>query len=609
MPDPTLEFEAPADQQTQDAPASAPVKPTDANIQDETLLQELIQENLLTKEKLAQFSEEAAKAGMGVLQYIEDKRFIREEDIVRARAAILNVPYIDLFGRIVRGDVLNIISQELAQNYRMVAFNRVSDEVSVAMVDPTDFKALEAIEFIARKSRFRIKYHMVSESGLRYILRQYESLSAEVEEALKSAEAEAKRSEMDKVSEEGGVEEVVRRAPVSKMVSVILRHAVEGKASDVHIEPVGNETRVRYRVDGVLHTSIVLPKYIHTSIVTRIKVLSNLKIDETRIPQDGRFRMTIEGHDIDYRVSVLPLFNEEKVVMRILDTAAGVSSLEQLGFEGRNLTAIQEAIQKSHGMVLMTGPTGSGKSTSLYAMLSILNKDQVNIITLEDPIEYYLKGINQSQVNPDAGYTFSNGLRAILRQDPDTIMVGEIRDNETAELAIHAALTGHLILSTLHTNDSFGAVPRLIDMNIEPFLISASLNVVIAQRLVRRVCQHCKADMTLPATVEESVKKELSMIPKDALPSTVDPKGTLVFYHGRGCPRCENTGYKGRVAIVEVFQVNAEVQKIMVSGGDIIANLREAAVQQQMYSMKQDGILKALRGITTIEEVFSATRE
>lgn len=586
-----------------------PARHVPTPVDDAAVLRLLVSENYLTAERLKQYEDEAAKAKQPALRYIEDGRYLREEDIVRARAKLFGLPYIDVFGRIVRGDVLNLVSRELAENYRMVAFGRSGDEVSVAMVDPTNYKAVEAVEFIARKNHLVIRYFVVSESGFRYLLRQYESLSAEVEEALKSAEKEAVLTAGEKREVEGGFEEMVRHAPVSKMVSVILRHAVEGKASDVHIEPVGAESRVRYRVDGILHTSIILPLYIHASVVARIKVLANLKIDETRIPQDGRFHTSIDNHEIDYRVSVLPLFNNEKVVMRILDTSTGVSTLEALGFEGRNLTAVQEAIQKSHGMILMTGPTGSGKSTSLYAMLNILNQESVNIITLEDPIEYYIKGVNQSQINPDAGFAFASGLRAILRQDPDIIMVGEVRDGETASLATQGALTGHLILTTLHTNDSFGAIPRLIDMGIEPFLIAASLNVVIAQRLVRRVCPHCRAEVTLPKSVEDVVRKELAGLPAEVRPADAEANKRLVFSRGRGCPRCENTGYKGRLAIVEVFQIVPDVQATIVEGGDLLTNLRKAGGRQHIYTMKQDGILKALRGLTTIEEVLTATRE
>lgn len=576
---------------------------------DATLASLLMQENLLTREKYDTVLAESAKAGKGVEQIIEEMKIVREEDLAQAKSKIYNIPYVDLFGRIVRAEILNIIPQELAANYQMVAFNRTESEVSLAMVNPGDFKALEAIEFIARKNRFTIRYFLTSRSGLTYIIRQYESLSAEVEEALKGAEAEARlREGTERTYAEAGLEEVDRTAPVSKMVSVILRHAVEGRASDVHIEPVGTETRVRYRIDGILHTSIVLPRHVHASVIARIKVLSNLKIDETRIPQDGRFRTIIEERPVDYRVSTLPLINNEKVVMRILDTATGIGTLEDLGFSGKGLEVMEANIDKSHGMFLITGPTGSGKSTTLYALMQILNEESVNIVTLEDPVEYYMEGINQSQVNPEVGLTFAAGLRSILRQDPDIIMVGEIRDRETAELAVHASLTGHIVLSTLHTNDAFGAVPRLIDMGIEPFLISSSLNVVIAQRLVRRLCQHCKREARIPERLEDEVVAELKTLPKGSVPTEVRLEKPLTLYQGQGCPRCENTGYKGRVAISEVLGFTPAAQRIITAGGNVLDNLHEEFRKQGLYSMKQDGIIKALRGITTIEEVWDATR-
>jgi len=462
----------------------------------------LLQQRLLSPQAIGELQTRAQQEHDTLDHVIVRSGLVRDDELVKAKGILYNVPVIDMFGKIIRAEILNIVPQELAANYQMIAFNREGKEVSLAMVDPHNFQALEAIEYIARKNNWRIKYFISSEASFKYVYRQYESLSAEVEAALKGAEADATRDIESIEIEEKGLEEVVKTAPVSKIVSVILRHAVEGKASDVHIEPVGNETRVRYRIDGILHTSLVLPKHVHSSLIARVKVLSNLKIDETRVPQDGRFRMTIDGHDIDYRVSTLPLINNEKVVMRILDTSANLIDLTNLGFEGKNLVVMKEAITRSHGMFLITGPTGSGKSTTLYALLNILNEEGVNIITLEDPVEYYMKGINQSQVNPEVGLTFAAGLRSILRQDPDIIMVGEVRDNETAALSVHAALTGHIVLSTLHTNDSFGAVPRLIDMKIEPFLIASSLNVVMAQRLVRRICQYCKITVDVPADIE-----------------------------------------------------------------------------------------------------------
>ncbi|MBI5405203.1 MAG: type II/IV secretion system protein [Candidatus Kerfeldbacteria bacterium] len=578
------------------------------NVGEVTLADLLVKDGLLSADQVAQLTAESQASGVPVNELLETKNVVREEDLVREKGKLYNIPYVDLFGRVVRAEILNVVPKDVAENSRMVAFSREGDELSVALVDPSNFRALEAIEFIARKNNVRIKYFLTSQSSLKYIIRQYESLSAEVEEALKGAEEESElQAQMLKV-EEKGLEEVVKTAPVSKMVSVILRHAVEGKASDVHIEPVGEETRVRFRIDGILHTSLVLPKNVHQSIVARIKVLSNLKIDETRIPQDGRFRMVIDGHDIDYRISTLPLVTNEKVVMRILDTSTNLTRLDQLGFEGKSLTAMQENISKSHGMFLITGPTGSGKSTTLYALLGVLNEEAVNIVTLEDPVEYFMKGINQSQTNSEVGLTFAAGLRSILRQDPDIVMVGEIRDNETAELAVHAALTGHLVFSTLHTNDAFGAIPRLIDMNIEPFLIASSLNVVMAQRLVRRICSHCIQETKIPETLEKEVWDEIGRVEKAAIPADANLVKPLKFFRGQGCVRCENTGYKGRVSIAEVLSATPAVQQIIVAKGDILAMLREEFKKQGMFSMKQDGIFKAIRGITTIEEVWDATR-
>ncbi len=354
----------------------------------QTLADVLLAQRVLSASKLGELQAQAQQAHLTLDQVIEQANVVRDEDLLKAKAALYNLPSVDLFGKIVRAEILNIIPQELAVNYQMVAFARENNDVSVAMADPTNFQALEAIEFIARKNSLRITYYLASPASLKYIFRQYESLSAEVEEALKGAEAgAAKQLEQVDLSERG-LEEVVKTAPVSKIVSVVLRHAVEGKASDVHIEAVGNETRIRYRIDGILHTSLVLPKHVHSSLVARVKVLSNLKIDETRVPQDGRFRMTIDGRDVDYRVSTLPLINNEKVVMRILDTSASLIDLTNLGFEGRNLEVMKEATTRSHGMFLITGPTGSGKSTTLYALLSIMNGEDVNIITLEDPVEY-----------------------------------------------------------------------------------------------------------------------------------------------------------------------------------------------------------------------------
>jgi len=561
----------------------------------------------MSLEKFEEIKQQAGEKA-DLLKFIEKKSIVSEEDIARAKSKVLNVPYVDLFGRVISGPILNIIPRELAENYQMIAFNRIEKEIHVAIVDPENFKALEAIEFLARKNNYRIKYFIVSRSGFHYAFKQYATLTAEVEEALAGAEKK-ERGELEEMAKpEKGMEEVVKSAPVSKMVNVILKHAVEGNASDIHIEPVEGETRVRYRIDGVLHTSLVLPKYVHSSIVARVKVLSNLKLDETRMPQDGRFRTDWEGRVIDYRVSTLPLVGNEKVVMRILDRSAIVLDLEKLGFEGRSLESMKDTVKKTIGTVLLTGPTGSGKSTTLSALLTILNDEAVNIVTLEDPVEYYLNGINQSQINPDVGLTFASGLRSILRQDPDVIMVGEIRDNETAALAVHASLTGHLVLSTLHTNDSFGAIPRLIDMGIEPFLITAALNTVAAQRLVRRLCPYCQQEVTLPADLKKDVDRQLEMMPKEVIKSRLGGIKEFKFYEGKGCVRCENTGYKGRILIDEILIMDSGLKKVVVTNPTIEA-IREAAKRQNMITMLQDGILKALEKKTSLSEIVRVTKE
>lgn len=573
-----------------------------------TVIDLLLENNLLSREKYENLKKQLPK-GTDILEVIERKNLVSEEEIAKARSIILNTPYIDLYGKVIRGSILNIIPRDLASNYQMVAFDRKDKEVYVAMVNPMDFKALEAIEFLARKNGYKLKYFIISSSGFRYIAKQYATLSAEVEEALKSTEKVPERGLGELIKPEKGMQEVVKTAPVSKMVYVIIRHAVEGGASDIHIEPVENETRVRYRIDGILHTSIILPKYVHASIVARIKVLSNLKLDETRVPQDGRFRTEFEGRQVDYRISTLPLYDNEKVVMRILDRSSIVLDLEKLGFEGRDFEVMRDSVKRTVGMILLTGPTGSGKSTTLSALLSILNDESINIVTLEDPVEYYIAGINQSQIYPDVGLTFASGLRSILRQDPDIIMVGEIRDNETAELAIHASLTGHLVLSTLHTNDSAGAIPRFIDMNIEPFLITASLTLVAAQRLVRKICPYCMEEIELPPSILEVIQRETSKIkPELTKNRDVDLSKPLKFYQGKGCARCDNTGYKGRILISEILEMTEELKKIVVTNPTIDA-IREESKRQGMLTMMQDGILKSLEKKTTIEEIVRVTKE
>ncbi|HRY63160.1 MAG TPA: GspE/PulE family protein [Patescibacteria group bacterium] len=541
-----------------------------------------------------------AKLEQGLLK----NKNITEENITEAKAAIFNLPYISLGEERLPAAILNIFPKDLAENYQMIAFDLKDQLLKVALLDPLNLKAREAADFVAHGKGYQIEYYITSAGSFNKILQQFGSLKTEVTEALKIAEDKFETEEPS----EDKMENIIKSAPISKMVSVILKHAVELKASDVHIEPTTGETRVRYRIDGLLQTSLSLPKYVHAAIISRIKVIANLKIDETRIPQDGRIRLNINNKNIDFRVSTLPLYSQEKVVMRILDTSEGVSTWEELGFEGKNLSLMYDNIVKPHGMFLVTGPTGSGKSTTLYAALNLLNKEEVNIITLEDPVEYYLTGVNQSQVRPEVKFTFASGLRSILRQDPDIIMVGEIRDAETAELAIHASLTGHFVLSTLHTNDAFGAIPRLIDMKIEPFLLASTLNAIIAQRLVRTICSECKEPMPMPKTLINDVKEIFDSIPKQSLPKGITEESLKMIYHGKGCARCDHTGYKGRTAIVEVLSVNEEIKSIIYSGSSL-GQIREIFSKQGMLTLKQDGIIKALEGRTTVEEILTVTKD
>ena len=446
---------------------------------------------------------------------------------------------------------------------------------------------------------------MISALSLETALKHYKTLGKEISSALKIKAEEDILGRTNQKINQAKVEEITKSAPVSKIVSVIIRHAVEGRASDIHIEPLQNESRVRYRIDGILHTSLILPKSVHGAIVGRIKVLANLKLDQTRMPQDGRIRVSVNNKDIDLRISILPLLNGEKAVMRILDVTRGAPTLEQLGFMGAGFKIIKKNLTKTDGMFLITGPTGSGKSTTLFSVLTGLNKEGINISTLEDPVEYFVQGVNQSQVRPEIGFTFAAGLRSLLRQDPDVVMVGEIRDNETAELGIHASLTGHFVLSTLHTNDALGAIPRLLDMKVEPFLLGSTLNIILAQRLGRKICEYCKIEYKLPDEIVAGIKKELAITPlaviKEMIPNFDLKK--IKFYKGQGCPRCGATGYSGRIALAEVLDVNDKIKDIIMNS-QVNLTLDDLIKNQNFITMKQDGIIKVLLGLTTMEEIL-----
>jgi len=536
---------------------------------------------------------------------IVSQGLVDAEVLAELKAKVYKLSYKNLLDFKIPDQVLNLIPLEVAENYQIICFEVGGGKMKFGMVDPENFKAIEAIDFLAKEENLTPEIYLISGASLANALKHYKTLSKEVSKALKSKEEEEVREQARKKIKIEEVEEITKSAPVSKIVSVIIRHAVDGRASDIHIEPMAKESRVRYRIDGILHTSLVLPKSVHSAIVGRIKVLADLKLDETRMPQDGRIRVSINDKEIDLRISVLPLLNDEKVVMRILDVTRGAPTLAELGFMGPGLKVIKKNLAMTDGMFLITGPTGSGKSTTLFSVLTSLNQEGINISTLEDPVEYFIKGVNQSQVRPEIGFTFASGLRSLLRQDPDIIMVGEIRDNETAELGIHASLTGHFVLSTLHTNDALGAIPRLLDMKVEPFLLGSTLNVVLAQRLARKICEHCKEEQRLPVEIVESVRQELAITPKAVIEQMLpdfDFK-KIKFYKGKGCSRCGFTGYRGRVALTEVLDVNDKIKEVVMDNKKNLT-LDDLVKNQNFITMKQDGIIKVLMGLTTMEEIM-----
>jgi len=578
--------------------------------QQEQLLKILQEKKLLVADQVADIKLKVAAAKTELPDFLLNNKLVNEEQLTEAKAVLYNLPYFAYTDEVIPKEVLNFLPEEIARTYNIVCLAKENKTLKIGLVEP-NLKAMEAVNFLALDEKLNVQYYLLSVSSWQKIFKQYQKIEEEISSAL---EIKAKEDSDDVVaikSEDAAMvdEEDINSAPVSRIVFVIIRHAVEARASDIHIEPYDKESRVRYRIDGILHTSLTLPKSIHNAIIARIKVMSKLKLDETRVPQDGRVRLLVNGRAVDFRISTLPLANHEKVVMRILDTAKGAPALSDLGFNSNSLRAINAAIKKTSGIILVTGPTGSGKTTTLYSLLNILNQEGVNISTLEDPIEYEIKGVNQSQVRPKVGFTFANGLRSLLRQDPNIIMVGEIRDEETAELSIHASLTGHLVISTLHTNDALGAVFRLLDMKIERFLLASTLKTVVAQRLARRLCDKCRQVVTLPESELAAMSAALKDVPahilKTELPDLQDLNNlsNYTFYRSVGCSHCENTGFTGRVAISEVIDINDQLKE-MINRGDKNLDIDAVKASQDFISINQDGIIKVLKGITTMEEIL-----
>ncbi len=567
-----------------------------------TLLKELVKLGKINKEQANSLEKTVKISNKREEEVILAKKIVSEDFLFNLISKRLNIPLKKVSPQDVSLRIMEMVPEDSARFYKMIPLDKRDNFLEIGMIYPEDLKAREALKFLSRQSKFSFEVYLITPTDLNILLRKYKSLKKEVGEALEEIEVEKPKKTVQKEE----IKRMAEKAPISKIVAVMIRHAVEGGASDIHIEPSKDKLRIRYRTLGNLFSSLALPIKVHPAVVARIKILSSLRIDETRIPQDGRFSVNVEGRRIDFRVSTLPTSSGEKVVIRILDPKKGFRSFEKLGLEGRNYKALEEAIKRPYGLILATGPTGSGKTTTLYAILNALNKEEVNITTLEDPIEYHMEGINQSQVKPDIGYTFANGLRHIMRQDPDIIMVGEIRDAETANLAIHSALTGHLVLSTLHTNNAIGVIPRLVDMGIQPFLISPTLTIALAQRLVRVLCPDCKKKVEASPEIKEMISKDIKEMP-DSIRKEVKIPSPLYLYKSQGCKKCNNTGFVDQVALYEVLNMTPELGQLILK---TLAepDIKKEAEKQERISMRQDGILKVLDGITTIEEVLRVTK-
>ncbi|MFC1621693.1 GspE/PulE family protein [Candidatus Omnitrophota bacterium] len=548
----------------------------------------LLEQGLLKQEQIDKLKKESKKKGVSVGELLVQTGLVNEKDYVKATSEILGVPYIDLSNYMVDAVTLKLIPESLARKYNAIPVFKIGSTLTLAMKNPKD---IMIIDDLARKSKCEIEPLLASQSSIVEAIDRYYGITGSVDEVIKDIEK-------DRTSDTGKIEldyeklaEMADQAPIVKLVNLIIMQAIKDKASDIHIEPEEDALKIRFRIDGVLHETFTPPRHLSPALISRIKVLSNIDISEKRKPQDGRFNIKIDNKEIDMRVSTFPTVYGENIVIRLLDRSSLLIGLDKIGFSKDVQEEFQGLIRRPHGVILVTGPTGSGKTTTLYSALSIIDTEEKNIITIEDPVEYHIGRVRQSQINPKAGLTFASGLRSILRQDPDIIMVGEIRDKETAEISVQAAMTGHLVFSTLHTNDAAGGLTRLVEMGVEPFLISSSVIAILAQRLVRKICENCK----------ESYK-----------PSS-DIMGFLgcdvkELYRGKGCNVCKKTGYKGRIGIFEFLVIDGQIKKLITekASSDII---KKNAADLGMKSLKDDGIIKVIKGMTTVEEVIKATKE
>lgn len=565
---------------------------------EKSLLDLLLLERLITKDQYDEIKLKSASQGITQEAVLESLSIVDERKLAEAKAKILGVPFISLEATSFAPQAISLISRAVVERFSLIPFlyDEKSKTLSVAMSNPAD---LEALQFVGQKTGLNIKSFAASRSEVaKAIEQQYrQEIVGEVGKALKETEDYSKTPTIDSKK----IGELIKEAPIAKIVSTILEYAVSSRASDVHIEPQDERVRVRYRIDGILYDKLSLPKSVQEAVTSRIKILSEMKIDERRTPQDGRFNFKVADQEVDLRISVLPTVHGEKIVMRLLRKSGGIPTFDELGLNGSSLRNLETAILRPHGIIIVCGPTGSGKTTTLYSVLSKLNTARVNIMSLEDPIEYQIAGVNQVAINPAVGLTFATGLRAFLRQDPNIILVGEIRDQETTELALQAALTGHLVFSTLHTSNASGALPRLLDLHAENFLLASTMNAILGQRIARRVCTYCKEEYTPTPQIVDEIKKILGKL----LPAE---KKEIKLFKGKGCEKCGLSGYLGRIGIFETLPVTEKISHLILQNADS-GTIEKEAIEEGMITMKQDGYFKVLQGITTVEEVLRVAQE
>ncbi|MEK7113340.1 MAG: GspE/PulE family protein, partial [Patescibacteria group bacterium] len=581
-----------------------------------SFLEELAKKDVINHDQIDEIKDLAKEKYAGDIDLALMSFGVPEDKILEAKGSYLKMPTkkVDI-KETTLFDALKYIPEEAVSHYRFVPIDFKDGVLEVGITDGENTEALDALQFIAAKTGISFKLFLISNSDYKEVMESYKGLSVQVEDALSEIK-EGKSDDIKTANEFSSLNaelknaegkentKIVEDAPVIKIVAVILRNAIESNASDIHIENTGEKVKVRVRIDGTLGTTTVLPLSVYNGVVARIKILAKLRLDEKRKPQDGSFTTTLNSRKIDFRVSTMPAYYGEKVVMRILDSEKGVKPLDQLGLSERNLELLRESLKKPYGLILITGPTGSGKSTTLYSMMNELDKEGTNIVSLEDPVEYHMPDINQSQMMPEIGYTFASGLRSILRQDPDVIMVGEIRDKETAQLAIQAALTGHLVLSTLHTNDAIGAVPRLVDMGVDPYLIAPTLILSVAQRLSKLTCESSRKKVPMDESIKLQIEGSLKDLPEE-FKKTIEIKNEM--YDTVPSPDCPS-GTRGRIAIFEMFKINREMQSVILKN-PVNDEIYKVARKDGMLSMKEDAMLKAINGIIPYKEVFNFTAE